>query len=133
MSAILPEATQLELTIERIYRTAKPSHLVASMPREVLMRVHFYHAKEKLLMAARHKSSLPAPFTDIQLFPDLSKYTLQLRRQLNPLTKAMDNHKIPYKWRYPATILVTKNGVSHTISTLNGGMKILLSWGIITS
>lgn len=97
MSAILPEATQLNLTIDRIHRIAKSSHLAASVPRDVLMKVHFYHTKEKLLTAARHKSSLPAPFTDIQLFPDLSKYTLQLRRQLNPLTKAMNNHTIPYK------------------------------------
>lgn len=97
MSVVLPEATLLKITIEMIHRIAKPSHLAASVPRDALMRVHFYHTKEKLLTAARHKSPLPAPFNGIQLFPDLSKYTLQMRGQLNPLKKVMSNYKIPYK------------------------------------
>lgn len=92
MCAILPDATLLEITIDRIHRIAKLPHLAVSVPRDVLMRVHFFHAKEKLLTAARPKSALPAPFDRIQLFPDLSKY-------LNPVTKAMNNHKIQCKWR----------------------------------
>lgn len=98
MHAILPIAIPLEISIDHIHRVSKPPHLSASVPREVLMRVHFFHAKEMLLAAARAAVTLPTPFTELQLYPDLSKYTLQLRRQLSPVTKALHNHKIQHKW-----------------------------------
>lgn len=80
---------------------------------------------------ARNKSPLPHPYDGIQIFPDLSKYTLQLRRNLNPITKGLHNHKIVYKWRYPATLLISKNGATHIVSNLQKGMQLLHEWGII--
>lgn len=47
---VIPEASPRDAIIDRIHRIAKPSHLAASVPRDVLMRVHFYQTKEKLLM-----------------------------------------------------------------------------------
>lgn len=76
MQAILPSTTPLEISIDRIHRISKLPHLAASVPRDVLMRVHFFRAKEMLLAAARSAGTLPAPFADIQLYPDLSRYTL---------------------------------------------------------
>lgn len=131
MHVIVPEASPRDIIIDRIHRIAKPSHLAASIPRDVLMRVHFFHVKEKLLLGVKNKSPLPAPYTGIQFFPDLSKYTLQQRTNLNPITKGLQNHKIPYKWRYPATILVTRNGQSHAIHDLHKGLHLLHNWGII--
>lgn len=114
-----------------MHRIAEPSHLAASIPRDVLMKVHFFHIKEKLLTTARTSSQLPIPYDGILLFPNLSKYTLQLRRQLNPVTKGLHNHKIQFKWRFPATLLVTRNGTSHVIITLKSSMQLLHTWGII--
>lgn len=128
---ILPDTSPRDIIIDRIHRIAKPSHLAASIPRDILMRIHFYHIKEKLMIEARSKSPLPRPFEGIQIFPDLSKYTLQLRRNLNSITKGLNNHKILYKWRYPATLLITKNGSTHTINDLQKGMRLLYEWGII--
>lgn len=82
-------------------------------------------------MGVKAKSPLPAPYTGIQFFPDLSKFPLQLRRQMNPITKSLQNHKVPYKWRYPATIIIVRNGQSHSIVNLDRGLKLLQSWGII--
>lgn len=95
------------------------------------MRVQFFHVKDKLLMTARAKFPLPAPHGELQLFPDFSKFTLQLRRQLNPITKGLHNRKILLKWRYPATLLVSRNGASHVINNLKSGMQLLHTWGII--
>lgn len=69
-----PRSAPLDI-IDRIHRIAKPSHLAASVPRDVLMRVHF-HIKEKLLMGIKTKTPSPVPYTGIQFFPDLSKHTL---------------------------------------------------------
>lgn len=97
MHIILPDASPRGIIIDRIHRIAKPPHLAASVPRDVLMRVHFFHIKEKLLAGVRSKPQLPTPYEGIKFFLDLSKYTLQLRRQLNPITKGLNNHKIEYK------------------------------------
>lgn len=77
-SAILPEASPMDLTINRIHHFPKASHFADSVPRDMLMRVHFFQTKEQLLSTARSMCSLPAPYTDLQIFPDLSKHTLQL-------------------------------------------------------
>lgn len=131
LHTILPDALPRDIIIDRIHRIAKPSHLAATVPRDVLMRVHFFHVKEKLMYEARNKTQLPRPYDGIQIFPHLSKYTLQLRRNLNPITKGLYNHKIVYKWRYPATLLISKNGTTHIVSNLQKGMKLLHEWGII--
>lgn len=49
----------------------------------------------------------------------------------SPVTKALYNHKIQYKWQYPATLLIAKNGTDHTIITLTGEIKLLYTWGIV--
>lgn len=126
---IVPELSLLDMTVDRIHRITKPRHLEDAIPRDVLLRVHFYQAKEQILTKARILNPLPTPYSE--LFADLSQYTLQMRRQLKTVTKALNNHKLIYKWRHPATILVTHNGASHAISTTEGGMKLLHSWGII--
>lgn len=128
---IIPDAAPRDIIIDRIHRIAKPSHLAASVPRDVLMRIHFFHIKEKMMSEARSKGPLPRPYDGIQIFPDLSKYTLQQRRKLNPITKGLSNHKIQYKWRYPATLLIAKNGTTHVVSDLMKGLRLLHDWGII--
>lgn len=62
------------------------------------MQVYFFHNKGQLLAKFRSLGQLPAPYTDIQLYADLSKYTLELRCQLATVTKALCNHNIPYKY-----------------------------------
>lgn len=128
---ILPDAAPRDIVIDRIHRIAKTSHLAASVPRDILIRIHFFHIKEKMMTEARSKAPLPRPYEAIQIFPDLSKFTLQMRRKLNPITKGLFNHKILYKWRYPATILITKNGTTHAINNLMKGLRLLHEWGII--
>lgn len=97
MHTIIPDASPRDVIVDRIHRIAKPPHLAASVPRDVLMRVHFFHIKERLMSEARSKSPLPRPYEGVQLFPDLYKFTLQVRRNLNPVTKGLYNHKILYK------------------------------------
>lgn len=130
-STLLPELSPIELTIDRIHRIPKPKHLEESIPRDVILRIHFYQAKEQILSKARELTTLPPPYSDIQLFADLSQFTLQMRRQLKTVTKALSNHKITYKWRHPATILTTYNGKHFAISTIEDGMQLLQTWGII--
>lgn len=46
---ILPELTDLDVTIDRIYRLPKPAYLPEQIPRDVILRLHFYHTKEEIM------------------------------------------------------------------------------------
>lgn len=50
-SSLAPELSALQLPIDRIHRVPKPSFLPSETPRDVLLRVHYYHVKEQLLAA----------------------------------------------------------------------------------
>lgn len=115
ISQLLPDLPPMETIIDRIHRLPKPSHLPPEVPRDTLMRVHFYHAKDMLMAKSRRLGQLPAPYTKLQLFADISQYTRNQRRQLQTITKPLNNHKIPYQWGFPTKIVVTKNGVKHNI------------------
>lgn len=43
MHTILLDVSHRDLLVDRIHRISKPSHLAASIPWDVLMRVHFFH------------------------------------------------------------------------------------------
>lgn len=131
MHSILPDASPRDLFVDRIHRISKPPHLATFVPRDVLIRVHFFHVKERWMAEAQSKMPLPRLYEGLQLYPDLSKYTLQLRRNLNLITKGLHNHRILYKWRYPATLLIPKNGTTHFVTDLKKGMRLLHEWGII--
>lgn len=131
LATLLPDISPIERMIDRIHRIPKPKHLEASIPRDILMKIHFFPTKEKLLAKARSQPDLPVPYNEIRIYADLSQYTLNMRRQLKSTTKALNNHKIPYKWRHPATLLITYNGTTTAISKPMDGLRLLHSWGII--
>lgn len=102
------------------------------MPRDVLLRLHFYRAKETILVAFCNSDQRPAQYTSLQLLPDLSRHTLQKRRNLATITKALRNHHILHKWKYPATLSITYNGTTTNISTMEEGLNALRHWGILS-
>lgn len=96
MLAYLPSVPSLELVIDRIHRLPKPAHLPDNIPRDVLMRVHFFHMKEQFMLAFRKNAQPPEQYTTIQVFADLSQFTMQKRKSLITVTKALHNHNIVY-------------------------------------
>ncbi|XP_040204533.1 vomeronasal type-2 receptor 26-like [Rana temporaria] len=51
------------------------------------MRVHYYQAKEQLVTAFRKNHQPPERFSHIQLYADLSQYTMQKRKSMLSVTK----------------------------------------------
>lgn len=87
--------------------------------------------KEQILQTACRPDNVPPQYADIQLLPDLSRHTLQKRCNLETITKALRNHKIPHKWKYQATLSITHNGTTKTITTMEEGIGILRQWGVL--
>lgn len=131
MKVFLPSVPETDLVIDRIQRLRKPSHFPNNIRRDVLMRVHFYHAKEQLTTAFRKNSQPPETFSCIQLYADLSQFTMQKHKSLLPVTKALRNHSILYHWGYSTKLTITHEGNTTTITCLEEGLTLLCSLDII--
>lgn len=124
-ATILPDMSKCDFTIDRIHRLPKPSYLSDNVPRDVILRLNLYQTKERLMAVSRQKDQIPAPYTNLQFYADLSQFTLQKRRNLNTITKALRNHKLSYKWGFPTKLIVTKEGVDYVMDTMEKGLALL--------
>lgn len=76
LALVLPSASTLNLTIDRIHRIPKPRHLGSQIPRDTLARVHFFHIKEYFLKMLKDPPELPDRFKNISTYPDLFAATM---------------------------------------------------------
>lgn len=131
VKAFLPVRKKMELVIDQIHRLPKPQFLPDTAPRDVILRIHFFHVKDQLMQKARPLGTLPDPYAPLQLFVALSQHTLQCHRQINTILKAPRNHNIQYQWATPAKMLITYNDTKHIVTLLQDGLRLLMGWGII--
>lgn len=116
MMSVLPSLGPADIIIDRAHRLPKPSYLPEQIPRDIIARIHFFHVKDQLVRYARQHPALPDPFAGITLYADLSQATLTARHNLVPITKILRNHKILFKWGFPAKLLVDMHNESHAIT-----------------
>lgn len=128
---LIPEAPDTDLLLDRAHRLPKPAFLPAALPRDVLARVHYFHTKESAMKAMRAAPPLGEQFTGISLYTDLSQATIQNRRNLISITKALRNHNIRYQWGAPSKLIVTHKEKQHVILTLDAGLRLLREWNIV--
>lgn len=76
------------------YRILKMAHLLDTVPRDFLARVHFYHNKHQLLRAARNACKLPPPYAGIALYQDLSAATAKRRKNFILITKVLQDKNL---------------------------------------
>lgn len=67
--------------IDKAHRIFKQNHLHEEIPRDVLMRIHYFHIKEKVMLLARHMGSLPQVYAQISLYTDISLTNAPNRKQ----------------------------------------------------
>lgn len=65
-SDLVPSLSTLELTVDRVHRVPKSSFLAEEVPRDVLIRLHFYRTKELLLDAFRKSTQCPEQYASLQ-------------------------------------------------------------------
>lgn len=130
-TAVLPDLTAIDITIDRIHRLPKPTYLPDVVPRDVILRLHFFHVKEQLMQTMRKQENVPSRFQKLQFYADLSQHTLQKRRNLNTITKVLRNHNIPYRWGYPTKISIIKQDKTFVVDSLDKGISLLKEWNIL--
>lgn len=129
---LLPKAQALDLLIDRIHRLPKPKNAPEGAPRDVLMRIHYFHIKEALLKAARPSAESASVLGDLQLFGDLSQATLAKRRSFHPVTSSLRKANISYRWGFPTRLLFSHDGSTVSLTSPEEGMKWLSRWNIST-
>lgn len=130
MVSLLKLASKRDLILDRAHRLPKPKNVPASAPRDVIMRVHFFHVKEALMRISRDTPQLPEPYHQLKFFADLSQFTIQARRILQSVTTALRQHQIPYRWGFPTRILIVCNGSTHVITSVTDSIPILKTLGV---
>lgn len=63
---VMPDMSALDLTGDRIHQLPKPTYLSDNIPMEVILRLHFYHAKERLIAVSRQRYQIPTPYSTLQ-------------------------------------------------------------------
>lgn len=128
---MLPELKNIELVIDHIHRLPKPLYLPDTKAGDVILHKHFFTSKTNSCKKHHYLGSLPEPNTHLQIYTDLLQHTLQKCRQLNNITKALRNHKIPYQWVNPTKLLVIFQGSKQVISSPQESLQHLHTWGLI--
>lgn len=114
-NTILGNSATAPLRFDRVHRALRPRNAKSDQPRDVICRLHYFEDKNAIMMKMRGLPNVDFDGAVITIFPDLSKETLDRRRALKPLLDHLRSDGITYRWGFPACLIATKNGRSHTL------------------
>lgn len=129
--AILPETSNLDVTVDRVHCIPKPSQLTDQITRDVILPLHVFTLRRSSCLQCVGETLIHSQYLGLQFYADLSQYTLMKRKKLNTLTKALRNHDISYRWGYPTKITVRKDASAYVIYSLEKGLSLLKTWQIL--
>uniref|UniRef100_A0A8C5MXE1 Uncharacterized protein n=1 Tax=Leptobrachium leishanense TaxID=445787 RepID=A0A8C5MXE1_9ANUR len=135
---LLQKAPDTAVEMERWHRALRSRGPPGSPPRIVICCLLRFSVKEAIMAGARNKSALRFEGAKVELFQDVSLLTLHSRRALKPLTSALQQAGLQYRWIYPAGLQVrTPQGpvtvrggdeLPEFLSTLNLPPDTILEW-----
>lgn len=101
------------LVLDRAHRSLAPKPKPGDRPRLMIVRLHYYSDKEKILQISKNKGELKFRGTRVHIFPDMSA---ELSRQaaFTPVKAKLRQAGITY---HPAELRLTCDGVSHSFKT----------------
>ncbi|CAH2275851.1 Hypothetical predicted protein [Pelobates cultripes] len=119
------------LLIDTIHRVAKPKNLPDSIPRDVLLRAHYFHIKELVLRSHRSRGGTHVDFPAVRIMADISSATLRCRKDYTQTTTALRSHGIRYRWGFPTKLILSRQGKTTVISSPEEGKRFLEKWGLL--
>lgn len=131
MKDLLPDISPHQMEIDRVHR-ALTAPRPDGLPRDILVKPHFYRIKEKIMKEPRTRGDLTMLGHTIQLFGDISQVTIQKRRSLKPLLANLINRQIKYCWSFPFRLSFTYKGESHFFTNFQSGEEFLLDLGLVS-
>uniref|UniRef100_A0A3B5KZ51 L1 transposable element RRM domain-containing protein n=1 Tax=Xiphophorus couchianus TaxID=32473 RepID=A0A3B5KZ51_9TELE len=77
--------------------------------RAIIVRLHYFQEKERVLRLAREKSPLQYDGRSVFIFPDLTSAIMKKRQTFQAIKEQCRSKRIRYGFRYPAQFMVTVN------------------------
>uniref|UniRef100_A0A8C5DT07 L1 transposable element RRM domain-containing protein n=1 Tax=Gouania willdenowi TaxID=441366 RepID=A0A8C5DT07_GOUWI len=107
------------IKLDRAHRTGPPTRLSGKEgPRAVLVRLHDYTNKQKILQAARNRGTLSIDGSNVSFYQDFSVEVVRRRKESANARKQLREAGIRYSFLYPAVIKVFhSDGTSSSFST----------------
>ncbi|CAH2248957.1 Hypothetical predicted protein [Pelobates cultripes] len=102
---ILGNQAPPDIRFERAHRALRPRNRDGD-PRDIICCLHSFPLKERIMQRARTRPTWRYQEAEVSLYNDLSPTTLEARRALRPITTALRERNIPYKWGFPFSIQV---------------------------
>ena len=110
LNKILKNSPESPLELDRVHKVPTYWSPEQNSPRDVLCRIHFFRIKEEILREAWKEGTVSWEGASIQLFPDLCWQTKARRRLLRPLLELIRRQEALYRWGYPLSLNVKKEG-----------------------
>lgn len=61
---IVPDLTELDITVDRIHHLPRPLYPPDNVHRDIILCLHFFHMKQRLMSASRNKDLFPPQYKD---------------------------------------------------------------------
>ncbi|CAH2281732.1 Hypothetical predicted protein [Pelobates cultripes] len=103
-SQVLGNQNMPRLGLVRAHRALRPIPPPEDQPRDIVCCLDNFQLKEEILRTARRIGNIRMDDQTITIYQDLSRYTLQARRALRPITTALQHAGIQYRWGYPFSL-----------------------------
>lgn len=104
------------IVIDRAHRSLAPKPRNGERPRAMIIRLHYYSDKEKILKLSRDKGRLVYDGSPVHIFPDMSPEVGRQRAAFNSVKTRLRSAGIPYSLFFPAKLVVTMNGSRHAFT-----------------
>uniref|UniRef100_A0A8C5MIZ2 Transposase element L1Md-A101/L1Md-A102/L1Md-A2 n=1 Tax=Leptobrachium leishanense TaxID=445787 RepID=A0A8C5MIZ2_9ANUR len=114
-NALLERPPDTPILLDRAHRALRPRGAPSTPPRDIICRIHHFPLKEEIMQVARKKRSITHDGHAVEVYQDLSRFTLQARRYLKPITDVLRARDIRYRWGYPFALTVRRDNQLMTI------------------
>lgn len=105
-----------KLKVDRAHRTGGPVPAAGQRPRPVLVRLHNYRDKERIMRASLEKGKNGQPLehdgASVMIFQDFSAAVAQKRKSFDGVKKRLKTVDASYRLLYPAKLKVTHRGTT---------------------
>uniref|UniRef100_A0A8P4G1W7 L1 transposable element RRM domain-containing protein n=1 Tax=Dicentrarchus labrax TaxID=13489 RepID=A0A8P4G1W7_DICLA len=105
------------VVIDRAHRTLAPRLTSGERPRAILVRLHYYTDKQKILDLGKTKGRLTYKGDQVHIFPDMSPEVSRQRAAFNPVKRKLREANVTYSLFYPARLAINVDGIRHSFDS----------------
>ena len=105
------------VVIDRAHRTFALRPTNGESPRAILVRLHYYTDRQKILDMGKTKGRLIYKGDQVHIFPDMSPEVSRQRAAFNPVKRKLREANVTYSLFYPARLTISLDGIRHSFGS----------------